>query len=57
MKYQITVTFRNGEAVQSHTYEAETLCPICAEIRFPSDKRLESVALFEVLSIIITPRP
>lgn len=56
MKYQITVTFRNGEAVQTHTYQVSELrAAICDEIRLPSDHRLESVAWVEVLSVVITP--
>lgn len=55
MKKQITVTFRNGEAIQTYTYEAELGAALCDEIRLSSDRRLESVAWNDVLSVVITP--
>ena len=55
MKFQITITFRNGEAIQSLTYTTEVEAALCKKIKLPSHPRLSGVAWSHVISVIVTP--
>lgn len=57
MKYRVTVTYRKGKDVRTHSFRADIIIPLCEGIRMTKDMspKLDSVAWVDVISISVVP--